>query len=255
MSEVSLVATDLEVLELGLAEGRRAIPLLHEHLRKCILDGRLAPGQPVSQVQLAKELGVSRTPLREALRMLQEEGLVEAETNHRSRVVGFDPIRLDSDYACRILLEALALELTAPMLTDADLAQLDELLLRMRLAGEAGDVDAWLTDHAVFHGLLHDGASDLLLKELRGFADRSIRYIRIIQRVHSQTWTVPGDAEHTAIVSALHEGEWAQARSTLASHLARTALRVLADLAPTYEPTAVRRALAMVSEHPASKRK
>ncbi len=247
MSEPATVERAIAPLDLELPEGRGAIPFIHEYLRACILDGRLPPGEQLSQVKLAKALGVSRTPLREALRMLQEEGLVEGETNQRSRVAGFDAIQLDSDYACRILLEALALEMTAPELTPADMDLLDDLLERMRAAGERGDVDTWLADHSMFHGLLTGGANDLLLKQLRSFADRSIRYIRIIQRSQPQTWTAPGDVEHTAIVASLHEGAWAEARSTLAAHLARTALRVLTDLSPEYEPTAVRRALTMVS--------
>ncbi|HEY4790749.1 MAG TPA: GntR family transcriptional regulator, partial [Actinomycetes bacterium] len=57
-----------------LPEARQAIPRLHAYLRACILDGRIPPGTKLSQVALAEQLGVSRTPLREVLRMLQEEG-------------------------------------------------------------------------------------------------------------------------------------------------------------------------------------
>jgi len=56
---------------------------VYERVRNAILDGRLAPGAVMSQVAMAQELGISRTPLREALRMLQSEGLVEGEPNRR----------------------------------------------------------------------------------------------------------------------------------------------------------------------------
>ena len=59
---------------------------VYERVRTAILDGQLAPGAVMSQVALADELGISRTPLREALRMLQSEGLVEGEPNRRVRV-------------------------------------------------------------------------------------------------------------------------------------------------------------------------
>jgi DNA-binding GntR family transcriptional regulator len=62
------------------------------------------PGTRLSQVALADQLGVSRTPLPEVLRMLQEEGLVEIEPNQRTRVAGLDPQELDDVYASRILL-------------------------------------------------------------------------------------------------------------------------------------------------------
>src|ERR1039457_7156674 len=73
-----------------LPEARQAIPHVHAYLRECILDGTLPPGTKLSQVSLAAQLGISRTPLREVLRMLQEEGLVEIEPNQRTRVAGLD---------------------------------------------------------------------------------------------------------------------------------------------------------------------
>ena len=71
------------------------IPVLHEYLREFVLDGTLTPGAKLSQVALADQLGVSRTPLSEVLRMLQEEGLVQTEPNQRTRVAGLDPRELD----------------------------------------------------------------------------------------------------------------------------------------------------------------
>jgi AraC-like DNA-binding protein len=76
---------------LALPEVRQAIPRLHAYLRECILDGRLPPGRKLSRVALAEQLGVSRTPLREVLRMLQQEGYVEFEPNQRMRVAELDP--------------------------------------------------------------------------------------------------------------------------------------------------------------------
>src|SRR6266571_3784915 len=67
------------VRKVEIPEIRQSIPALHAYLRECILDGTLTPGTKLSQVALADQLGVSRTPLREVLRMLQEEGLVEIE--------------------------------------------------------------------------------------------------------------------------------------------------------------------------------
>ena len=64
---------------------------VYQRVRNAILDGELAPGAVMSQVALAEELGISRTPLREALRMLQSERLVEAEPNRRVRVAPMSP--------------------------------------------------------------------------------------------------------------------------------------------------------------------
>ena len=103
----------------------------HREVRRAILDGRLRPGQEISQLQLAERLGVSRTPLREALRILQNEGLVLAETWRR---VGVAPVSADDVvhlYAMRIALELLAVRVSVPQLSASDLdglaAALDEL--------------------------------------------------------------------------------------------------------------------------------
>ena len=84
-----------DIRKVDLPEARQAIPHVHAYLRECILDGTLKPGTKLSQVSLAAQLGISRTPLREVLRMLQEEGLVEIEPNQRTRVAGLDPQELD----------------------------------------------------------------------------------------------------------------------------------------------------------------
>jgi DNA-binding GntR family transcriptional regulator len=75
---------------------------VYSSVRESILNGTIAPGSFLSQVQLASNLGVSRGPLREAVRMLQREGLVEAEVNRRGRVSSFSIQDLEQLYAMRI---------------------------------------------------------------------------------------------------------------------------------------------------------
>ena len=83
-----------DIRKVDLPEARQAIPHVHAYLRECILDGTLKPGTKLSQVSLAAQLGISRTPLREVLRMLQEEGLV-ALTAERGRGA------VDAEQVCR----------------------------------------------------------------------------------------------------------------------------------------------------------
>src|SRR5436309_4539680 len=97
---------------------------LHEYLRRLILDGAIPNGATISQVELAERLGVSRTPLREALRMLQAEGLIAAEHNRRAHVTALDAGDIDTVYGCRVLLEATGVLVTVRTL---DAARLEEL--------------------------------------------------------------------------------------------------------------------------------
>ncbi|HEY8116402.1 MAG TPA: GntR family transcriptional regulator [Actinomycetota bacterium] len=228
-----------------LPEVRQAIPRLHSYLRECLLDGRIPPGTKLSQVALAEQLGVSRTPLREVLRMLQEEGYVEFEPNQRMRVADLDPVQLDADYACRILLETLALSMTLESIGPRERREARRLLTAMRRTARIGDLPGWFEAHHAYHRVMTTGAGKPLLRTLQSLEDRSGRYIRIYQRSEPGDWQTAGDAEHAAILDALAAGDGSAALSGLAHHLARTALRVLSEHAPDYTPRAVPNAVAL----------
>jgi DNA-binding GntR family transcriptional regulator len=211
-------------------------------LRAWILSGDLPPGQPVSQVQLARRLGVSRGPLREALRLLQREGLVHHEHNLRARVADVSVPDLDQLYAMRISLESLAVAISVPLLKAADLAQLDELLGAMNAFAQAGEVDAWEEPHREFHAMLVRLAGERFSRECAGLSDHSERYRRVYIARERHLWET-GIREHQAIASAAKAGDVDRAAAATAAHLARTAVVVIGTMDPGYEPTAVRRAL------------
>lgn len=227
-------------------EARQSIPYVHAYLRDRILDGTVQPGTKLSQVALAQQLGVSRTPLREVLRMLQEEGLVEIEPNQRARITGLDPAELDEIYGNRILCEVLGITLTLDRFDKAAQRAAKAQLTQMRAAAGRGDIDEWMRVHTDFHRSLTSGAGQALQKQLRALADRTIRYIRIYQIGEPRSWSTAGDREHAEILAALVDGRSHDATTGLALHLARTALHVLADWAPTYQPRAIPSAVAMV---------
>jgi DNA-binding GntR family transcriptional regulator len=218
---------------------------VYTHLREALLNGEIAPGTVLSQVKLARELGVSTTPLREAMRLLQAEGLLTAEHNRRSRVAPLDPKDIDAVYASRILFEALAIRLTVPGMTTADHQALRADLEAMREAGDAQDLRAWEPVHRDFHRrLLHGSAS--MERIIDPILDRSERYRRSsLFGSPARTWEL-GNDEHEAIVGACEARDPQGAAALLARHLARSALTVLAKIAPEEDPVAVRAALDLV---------
>ena len=228
------------------AKGRIATAQVHEYLRQLILDGTVPPGTVLSQVQLAQEIGVSRTPLREALRMLQEEGLVLAEYNHRVRVAGIDVGEFEQFYASRIMLESLALALTLPHLKQEDFDALAALLEQMHDAGEQRDSGRWDEGNRQFHAILssHTGGQvrEIILRSI----EAGERYRRIKLQNIARAWEV-AEIEHTAIFESCREGNRDAAVELLARHLARTALSIIALVDVEYEPTAVRTALRLVT--------
>src|ERR1044072_8801196 len=91
---------------------------VHERRRAGIRDGEPEGGGPVSAGKLERDMGVSRTPLREAIRMLQREGLLEGEPNKRIVVAPFSAEDMEELYALRITVEALGVRLTVPQLSE-----------------------------------------------------------------------------------------------------------------------------------------
>jgi DNA-binding GntR family transcriptional regulator len=215
------------------------IAVLHERLRKLILDGVYPPGTLIPQEELARTLGVSRTPLREVLRMLQKEGLVEAGRYQRNRVAPFEPKMLDTLYAGRIQLETLGIFLTVPHLQQEDLDALTTALEGMRASS---GIDDWEEPHRRFHQLLVTQAGDQINSTIANYAIQSQRYRRILgyTDIHAKSISM---VEHGLIMEACREGNRKEAALLLGRHLARTALTVLAYLAPEYEPVAVRSTL------------
>ena len=109
-------------------------------LRTGILTGDIAPGTRLLEVPLANELGVSRGPIREALRQLEQEGLVEFFPHRGAVVVGVAEAEVETIYGIRALLEGRAFARACRVVTDDDIDALAETVARMIEASEAGDL-------------------------------------------------------------------------------------------------------------------
>lgn len=212
-----------------------------------IVSRALAPGTPLSQARLARELGVSTTPLREAMRQLEAEGLVESRHNQRPRIPPFDPDDLEAVYSSRVLIESLAVTLAVPRMTPDQLALLREHLDVMKVAGEARDIRPWHVAHSAFHAGLVAACSAPLRHQVAALAARSDRY-RLMTVLSEQpaSWAI-GDADHAGIYEACEARDAALAAVRLAEHLARSALILVAHMAPDADPAGVRVALRMAT--------
>lgn len=215
---------------------------LYTRLREMILAGVYPPGMLLPQRELARTLGVSRTPLREVLRLLQAEGLIEAGHYQRSQVAAFEPEALDALYASRIQLETLGIALSVAQFQQHDLDELSRLLETMR---GIHVLEAWEEPHHQLHNLLVAYAGRHLLTTITGYAERSERYVRIYGRLDPNARSA-SMLDHELIVQACIERNEEAAMQRMALHLTRTAVTVLAQMAPEYEPVAVRKALQLV---------
>ncbi|GLZ09089.1 transcriptional regulator [Actinomadura sp. NBRC 104412] len=212
---------------------------VHDVLRRLIIEGELPPGSEISQLQLSRRLSVSRTPLREALRLLEREGLVEDVGPHRSvRISPLSMNDLDDLYSLRVMGEGLAVWLTVPMLRSKDFEQMEWELER---AAPDGDTEA----HSRFHAILRQGAGPRLRDHLERLFDHAERYQRAFmdQERNSAVFDAKLE-EHRKLLEACRAGDRRLARDLLADHIAGTAITLMT--AQRHAPFALPTALAMV---------
>jgi DNA-binding GntR family transcriptional regulator len=215
-------------------------------MRNAILRAELAPGDELSQVRLAQELGVSRTPLREALRMLVNEGLLEGEPNRQLRVAGYSIADMEELYVARVSLETTGLRITIPRLTTRDIAHMEGLLAQMgHYAGEE-DYDNWEVPHRALHHALHAHAGRRVLAILVQLSEYAGRYRRAYSMQERRAWVTAQD-EHRRIVDACRARDADEGARLLAEHLGHTAIGLIDMLDPDYAADALRTAIAAAS--------
>lgn len=224
-------------------EGRRTAVNVFEVLENAILSGQIRPGTILSQVEVATELGVSRTPVREALRKLQESGLVTGEPNLRSRVLYFDPKDVEALYMKRIMMEALGVAITTRRLSRALRAQMEATAAELEGDAAHEDFELWKELHRKLHGLLVSEAGASYVSEIEILGKRSERYQSVNRGQHFPGWWLRGEQEHRDLLGAVYDGDAIRAGELMARHLVRTALELLAALAPEYDTSRLRASL------------
>lgn len=213
---------------------------VHGRVRNAILHNQIAPGSVMSQVALAQQLGISRTPLREALRMLQSERLIEAEPNRRVRVAPMTPRNLEELYVMRVTLEAEAIRLSVALLRRQELARLEGCLAEMSHYADQEDYLGWAEPHRSFHRALTAPAGIAINEQLDRLFDHTERYRRLHIGYGPTPWAT---ADHRKIADACKAGKKDETASLVATHLGRTGLEVSELLDPTYDPTLLKTAI------------
>lgn len=222
------------------------VDVVHTKLRDSILRGEIPPGEELSQVKLAKALGVSRTPLREAFRLLQREGLVEGHTNRQYRVAGFSLEDMEELYIARLSLEAAGIRIAVPRLTSAEVADLEGAMAQMAHFAELEEYEHWEVPHRAFHRGLVAHAGARLSSLLAQLSDHAERYRRLYTTEAPRAWSV-GVAEHRAILDAVKAGDVDAAAKHLVTHLSHTATSVIDMVAPGYDASRLHVAIAAAS--------
>jgi DNA-binding GntR family transcriptional regulator len=239
--------TSLEEIELPqLTDPRQTSLEVHAHLRQLIIDSTLPPGTVLKQAELARRFGVSRTPMREAFRMLQEEDLIQADPNQRAVVRGMDGEELDQLYSTRIALESLGARITTGRLEQREIDEARQCLEDMATHLASDNQVEWMAAHRRFHELCMARAGQPMLRVIKSYAERSERYVRLYWLWHPQAHA-DAQREHEAILEAVEGTDSTLSGVLMARHLSHTALTVLNDVSVDASGHAIQQALSMAS--------
>jgi DNA-binding GntR family transcriptional regulator len=199
----------------GIIQRQTTVTLVADELRRRILSGALAEGQQLRQEALAADLGVSRIPIREALRQLEAEGFV-AIASHRGAVVS--KLSLDEIaelFELRIRLETWLLELAIPRMTEDDLAQAEAALEAMISNRK---IENWGALNWDFHAALYaPAARPATLRILRRINENTDRYIRL--QISLTSGQLKAHREHKELLQLCRAGNAARAVAALEQHI------------------------------------
>ena len=203
--------------------------IVYEQIRNNIINGHYPPGYRLIPEHLAQELGVSSTPIREALHSLEVEGLIRITPFHGAEVTQFSMVDIVEIYHIRAALESLATRLAARNFNKENSAQISDIIKEMENALQKKDVERILEMNYMFHQFIWLVAKSPRLKDLlENLYDASQRY-------RHETLVNPEDfeslyGEHRLIARALMEGNADLAEKYAGEHLERTADYLLSRL-------------------------
>lgn len=198
-----------------------------DQVLQAIGDSRLAPGQKVTEAQLAREMGTSRAPVREALRLLESQGLIVSHPRRGFFVHSYDADELDDIYDLRECLELHAAEAAVARVTDADVDQLAAQVELLKKLAQEGQVQEQVSQDYEFHRMLCVlGGNTRIVRLFDQIATQLRAGIALLGRVYED----PGEIarSHDVLIEALREKDVVRLRRELKEHLEEARFQVVA---------------------------
>lgn len=217
MSE-SVARTRLDPVDPALLKGLREH--VHDALRRAIISGEIPSGALLNERQMAEELGVSTTPLKEALRRLENEGLIVTEPRRGTRVT-FDAAQAEEMALARAALESMIARMAATRITDAEIAKLRGVAAEMGVATKTGDAARLIVLNEAFHDGIHAASGCRYLQRILvgqrvyDHATRNFLLADVEERGRALV-------EHNAIFEALARRDPDAAERAMRDHVVRS---------------------------------
>lgn len=213
----------------------------YDRIKNAILRGTFSPGARLSQVKIAERLGLSRTPVREALRLIERDGLIYSQPGRQVIISSTSMADLDELYALRIKLDSTTVRLCVPNLKDADLEEMRLCLDQMKSNSSAEDFEKFDVAHRDFHMIAIRSAGPRHVQYSAQLNEHAERYRRLYI-VQASSYEQSKN-EHEAIFEACEARNGDLVSTLLAEHYARIALTIIAQIEPQFEPHLVRSAV------------
>jgi DNA-binding GntR family transcriptional regulator len=208
---------------------------ISSQIKELILTNQMQPGQAIVIDQLAEDFGVSHTPVREALAMLERDGLIELNSYQNPKVANVTVADVREVYEMRLMVESWAMPSAARNLTDQQIEHIDALLQHARQAAEANNYAPHLKADLLLHEtVLRSTNNSLFWKLAERVHERSI-HVRALVEAQGKTQEIQQIIdEHCLIIQALRAHDPEQARQRMIAHLEagyKRTLKVLEDKA------------------------
>ena len=219
----------MDIVDLKIRDYKNAREAAFEKIKEAIIKGHFKPGEKLVEQTLAQEMGVSRTPVREAIRRLEAEGFVVSIPRKGVVVSRADKEEIVQLYSIRAELEGLAARWAIENADEDDIRKLDEAISRMEETAASGDLNGVVQSNALFHDAIAQASkSRILCTLLKTLQDN-------IQRFRFQSLHLPGRpeaalAEHKEIVAAIKEKKTEEADRLLKEHLQNACAAALAHM-------------------------
>lgn len=193
-------------------------------LQKDILTGKLKPGQKLTEQDLCKTYGVSRTPVREALRQLETDGLVENILNRGAFVVGMTQQDYEDMFELRKAYEVQAVKWAIQRITEEEMERLEETFEFMEFYTLRNDVDKMLTINSGFHQVIYEASHNRMLKKLLASYQNYLKY-KGVESAYDDNYLTTVLEEHRAIFKAFKDKDVEGGALAMEKHISRSKAR------------------------------
>jgi DNA-binding GntR family transcriptional regulator len=209
-------------------ERQRLHDTVVDHLRNFIVEGLLAPGVKLNERTLCETLGISRTPLREALKVLAAEGLIDILPNRGASVSRMSEVEIRETFELMGGLEAFSGELACERMTPAELSEIKALHYAMLACREQNDLSGYYSRNQAIHDKINDAARNSALRQTYIAVNRRLQALRFRSNFQTAKWD-SAIRDHEAMIAALDARDGKRMAEIMRSHLISKRDAVLAE--------------------------